>query len=34
MYFALFMVAILAITGLIWLLDIVVLRKKSVGGGG
>jgi len=28
MYFALFMVAILAVTGLIWLLDIAVLRKK------
>lgn len=28
MYFALFMVAILAVTGLIWLLDIAVLRKR------
>ncbi|MFA6041769.1 MAG: signal peptidase I [Methylophilus sp.] len=28
MYFALFMVVILLITGLIWLLDILVLRKK------
>ena len=32
MYFALFMVAILAITGLIWLLDIVVLRKNRLVG--
>ena len=32
MYFALFMVVILAVTGLIWLLDIFVLRKsRSVG---
>jgi signal peptidase I len=28
MYFALFMVVILVITGLIWLLDILVLRKS------
>jgi signal peptidase I len=28
MYFALFMVVILLITGLIWLLDIVALRKN------
>lgn len=28
MYFALFMIAVLAVTGLIWLLDIWVLRKK------
>ena len=32
MYFALFMVVILAITGLIWLLDIVVLRKNRLVG--
>lgn len=32
MYFALFMVAILAVTGLIWLLDIAVLRKKRQAG--
>lgn len=30
MYFALFMVAILAITGVIWLLDILVWRKKRL----
>ena len=28
MYFALFMLAILAVTGFIWLLDILILRKK------
>ena len=28
MYFALFMVVILLITGIIWLLDIVALRKN------
>jgi signal peptidase I len=28
MYFALFMVAILAVTGFIWLLDSLILRKK------
>lgn len=32
MYFALFMVVILAITGLIWLLDIFVLRKSRLVG--
>ena len=32
MYFALFMVVILVITGLIWLLDIVVLRKNRLVG--
>jgi signal peptidase I len=32
MYFALFMVVILAITGLIWLLDIFVLRKNRLVG--
>jgi signal peptidase I len=32
MYFALFMVVILAITGLIWLLDILVLRKNRLVG--
>jgi signal peptidase I len=32
MYFALFMVVILAVTGLIWLLDILVLRKNRVVG--
>jgi signal peptidase I len=32
MYFALFMVVILLITGLIWLLDIAVLRKKRLVG--
>ncbi len=32
MYFALFMVAILAVTGLIWLLDILVLRKNRLVG--
>lgn len=30
MYFALFMVVILAVTGLIWLLDILVLRKNRL----
>ena len=28
MYFALFMVAILSVTGFIWLLDSLILRKK------
>jgi signal peptidase I len=32
MYFALFMVVILLVTGFVWLLDIVVLRKKRLGG--
>ena len=32
MYFALFMVVILAVTGLIWLLDILVLRKNRLAG--
>ncbi len=32
MYFALFMVVILAITGSIWLLDIIVLRKNRLAG--
>lgn len=32
MYFALFMVVILAVTGLIWLLDILVLRKNRLVG--
>jgi signal peptidase I len=32
MYFALFMVVILAVTGLIWLLDILVLRKNRLTG--
>lgn len=32
MYFALFMVVILLITGLVWLLDIFVLRKNRVAG--
>ena len=32
MYFALFMVVILVITGFIWLLDIVVLRKNRLAG--
>jgi signal peptidase I len=32
MYFALFMVVILAITGLVWLLDIFVLRKNRAAG--
>jgi len=32
MYFALFMVAILVVTGFIWLLDIFVLRKKRPAG--
>jgi signal peptidase I len=32
MYFALFMVVILAVTGLIWLLDIMVLRKNRLVG--
>ena len=32
MYFALFMVVILLVTGLIWLLDIVVLRKNRLAG--
>jgi signal peptidase I len=32
MYFALFMVVILVITGLIWLMDILLLRKKRAAG--
>ena len=32
MYFALFMVVILVVTGLVWLLDIIVLRKNRLVG--